>query len=276
MEAVIQIIKEGVCRIFLTGIGIGEHSFAAHIVQCHAELGQSDLVAVTEILRHIGGTVIRLVDRLVGRIEIEEGFLPRIFPGLAVIAVQNGHALKQLVVGAYHVLFQDLRTVAGPERHGQFPFPVYRIDAVITGAHEEDEQCGAGNVIRTVFVEEPAFLHEIVFSLRMSFQGMVFLLDAGKCSNQRLVVILYDPVDIYQALVGIIDYATDLRIALSDSEEQGTATHERFHIGFHLSEIGREGFCQYGKESSLSTYPGEAGLSGKAAAFLFLCHKKTI
>ena len=38
MEADVQVVEEGVLRILLTGVGVGEHSFAADIPQVPAVL----------------------------------------------------------------------------------------------------------------------------------------------------------------------------------------------------------------------------------------------
>lgn len=167
MEAVVQVVEEGVGRILLARIRVGEHSFAAGIPQVPAELGQADLVVVVEVVRHVGGTAARLVDRLVGRIEIEEGFLSGILRCLAVVALQDGHALEQAVVDTYEFLFQYFRSVARTKRHGELAASVYRIDAVVAGAHEEDEQRRTGDIVRAALVEECAFLHEVRPSVRV-------------------------------------------------------------------------------------------------------------
>lgn len=177
MEAVVQVVEEGVARILLARIRVGEHSFAAGIPQVLAELGQADLVVVVEVVRHVGGTAARLVDRLVGRIEIEEGFLSGILRCLAVVALQDGHAPEQAVVDTYEFLFQYFRTVARAERHGELAASVYRIDAVVAGTHEEDEQGGAGDIVRIPLVEECTPFHEICPPVRVFLQGMVFSLD---------------------------------------------------------------------------------------------------
>ena len=75
MEAVVQVVEEGIGRVLFARVRVGEHSFAAGIPQVPAELGQADLVVVVEVVRHVGGAAARLVDRLVGWIKIEEGFL---------------------------------------------------------------------------------------------------------------------------------------------------------------------------------------------------------
>lgn len=215
METVVQIVEEGVQRILLARIGVGKHSFAAGVPYLPAELRQTDLVVVIEIVGHIGGAVTRLVDRLVGRVEVEEGLLTRVFAGLAVIAVQDDNSLQQFVVQAEQILFQYSRTVARTERHGELSLSVYRIDAVIAGTHEEDEQGGTGDVVWITPVEECTFFHEVPPSVRMLLQSMVFSLDLVKFPDQFLVGILDDTVYVHQTLVGVIDHAADVRIGLS-------------------------------------------------------------
>lgn len=63
--------------------------------------------------------------------------------------------------------------------------------------------------------------------------------------------------------------ATDFRIGLSYSRRRGAATDKRFYIGIHLSEVFRKGFDKYGKQSSFTSHPGEAGFSGRLAGELF-------
>ena len=215
MEAVVQVVEEGVGRILLARIRVREHSFAAGIPQVLAELGQADLVVVVEVVRHVGGAAARLVDRLVGRIEIEEGFLSGILRCLAVVALQDGHALEQAVVDTYEFLFQYFRSVARTKRHGELAASVYRIDAVVAGAHEEDEQRRAGDIVRAALVEECAFLHEVRPSVRVLRQGMVFSLDTLQLFDQLLGGILDDTVHVHQTLVGVVDYAADTGMGLS-------------------------------------------------------------
>ena len=177
MEAVIQVIEEGVGRILLARVRVGEHSFAAGISQVPAEFGQADLVVVVEVIGHVGGAAARLVDRLVGRVEVEEGLLTGVLAGLSVVPVQDDDSPQQFMVQAEQVLFQYFRPVARAERHGELAAAVYRIDAVVAGAHEEDEQRRAGDIVRTTLVEEYASLHEVRPSVRVLRQGMVFSLD---------------------------------------------------------------------------------------------------
>lgn len=177
METVIQIVEESIKRILLARIGVGKHSFAADIPYLPAEFRQTDLVVVIEIVGHVGGAVTRLIDRLVGRIEVKEGLLTRILAGLPVVPVQNDDSLQQLMVQAKQVLFQYFRTVARAERHGELALPVYRINAVVAGTHEEDEQGGAGDVIQIPPVEECTLFHEVRPPVCMFRQGMIFSLD---------------------------------------------------------------------------------------------------
>ena len=48
MEAGVQVVEEGVLRVLLTGIGVGEHSFASFLSQVLAESGQFYLAVVNE------------------------------------------------------------------------------------------------------------------------------------------------------------------------------------------------------------------------------------
>ena len=89
MEAGVQVVEEGVLWILLTGVGVGEHSFASLLSQVPAESGQLYLTVVIEVVRHVGGTGTGLVDGLVGRVEVEERFLSRVFFRLAVVPVQD-------------------------------------------------------------------------------------------------------------------------------------------------------------------------------------------
>ena len=230
MEAVVQVVEEGIGRILLARIGVGEHSFAAGIPYLPAEFGQPDLVVVVEIVGHVGSIAARLVDRLVGRIEVEEGLPARVFTGLP----------QQLMVQAEQLFFQYSRTVARAERHGELAAAVHRIDAVVAGTHEEDEQGGAGDIVRIPLVEECAPFHEVRPSVRVFPQGMVFPLNAVQRPDQLLVGVLDDAVHVHQALVGVVDHAADVRMGLPQSEEQRAAANERFHIRFHFGKITRQ------------------------------------
>ena len=68
----VEVIEEGVRRIFLPGVGVGKHSFGAGFAYFLAEFSQGDLLFVPEVLWHIGGTGIAFIDRLVRRIKIKE------------------------------------------------------------------------------------------------------------------------------------------------------------------------------------------------------------
>lgn len=156
MEAGVQVVEEGVLRILLTGVGVGEHSFASLLSQVLAESGQLYLAVVIEVVRHVGGTGTGLVDGLVGRVEVEERFLSRVFFRLAVVPVQDDDALQQLVVEADQFLLQYPGAAARTEGYRELAFAVDRIDAVIAGAHEENEKGGTGDVIRVLLVEYPS------------------------------------------------------------------------------------------------------------------------
>ena len=240
MEAGVQVVEEGVLRVLLTGIGVGEHSFASFLSQVLAESGQFYLAVVIEVVRHVGGTGTGLIDGFVGRVEIKERFLSRVFFRLAVVPVQDDDALQQLVVEADQFLLQYPGAAARTEGYREPALAVDRIDAVIAGAHEENEKGGTGDVIRVLLVEYPSLFHEIVPSFRTFLQGVVFALDAGKQSDQFFRRVAYDAVDIHQALVRVIDHATDMRIGLSQSEERGAAPEKGFHIGFHFPDILRQ------------------------------------
>ena len=215
METVVQVIEEGVGRILLTRIRVGKHSFAAGVPQIPAEFGQADLVVVVEVVRHVGSAAARLVDRLVGRIKVEEGLLTSVSAGLTIVPVQDDNSLQQFMVQAEQVLFQYFRAVARTERHGELAAAVYRIDAVVAGAHEEDEQRRAGDIVRSALVEECAFFHEIRPSVRVRCQGMVFFLDTLQLPDQLFGGVLDDTVYVYQALVGVVDHAADTGMGLS-------------------------------------------------------------
>ena len=119
------------------------------------------------------------------------------------------------MVQAEQVLFQYFRSVARTERHGELAAAVYRIDAVVAGTHEEDEQCRTDDIVRTTFVEECAFRHKVCPSVRMLRQGMVLSLDIPQLFDQLLGGVLDDTVHVYQAFVGVVDHATDIGMGLS-------------------------------------------------------------
>ena len=86
-------------------------------------------------------------------------------------------------------------------------------------------------------VEDPTLFHEIAPSFRTFLKGVVLALDAGKQSDQFFRRVAYDTVDINQTLVRVVDHTTDMRIGLSQSEEQGTAPDKGLHIGCHFRDI---------------------------------------
>ena len=104
----------------------------------------------------------------------------------------------------------------------------------------------------------------------MFLQCDVFVLYLGKYLYKLLRGFLDDAVNIDQCLVGVIDDATDFRIGLSYSEEEGTAADKRFYIRVHLFEVFRKGFNKYGKQSSFTSHPGEAGFSRQVGRRTFL------
>ena len=74
----------------------------------------------------------------------------------------------------------------------------------------------------------------------MFVQGYILILYPGKHSYQLFRGVPDDTVDIDQALIGVVDDASDSRIGLSDSEEEGTTTYKRLYIGVHLPEVFRK------------------------------------
>ena len=52
--------------------------------------------------------------------------------------------------------------------------------------------------------------------------------------------VLNGAVHVYQALVGVVDHAADVRVGLPQSEEHRAAAHEGFHIRFHFGKITRQ------------------------------------
>lgn len=274
METGIEVVEEGILRILLPGIRVGKHSFATRFVYFLTEICQGDLLFVPEVLRHIRGTGITLIDRLVRRVKIKEGFGSDILSGLPVVTVQNNDILQQLMVKADQFLFQQFHPSTETEGDGQLSLAVHGVDAVIASAHKEDKQGGTGDVIRGTFIVIGTFLHEVGFSSGMFSQCDVFLLYPGKHPDQLFRGFLDDAVDIDQALVGIIDDAADFRIGLSYSEEQGTAADKRFYVCIHLPEVFRKRFDQYGEQSSFASHPGEAGFSRQSSrrTFLYFFH----
>ena len=274
METGIEVVEEGILRILLPGIGVGKHSFATRFVYFLTEIRQGDLLFVPEVLRHIRGAGIALIDWLVRRVKIKEGFGSGVLSGLPVVTVQNNDILQQLMVKADQFLFQQFHPSTETEGDGQLSLAVHGVDAVIASAHKEDKQGGTGDVIRGTFIVIGTFLYEVGFSSGMFFQCDVFLLYPGKHPDQLFREFLDDAVDIDQALIGIIDDAADFRIGLSYSEEQGTAADKRFYVCIHLSEVFRKRFDKYGKQSSFTSHPGEAGFSRQAdrRTFLYFFH----
>ena len=50
MESGIEAVEESVLRILLTGVGVGQHSFATGFAYFLAEISQADLLFISEIL----------------------------------------------------------------------------------------------------------------------------------------------------------------------------------------------------------------------------------
>lgn len=272
MECGIEIVEEGILRILLPGIGVGKHSFGSGFAYFLTEICQADLLIVPEVLRHIRGTGIALIDRFIRWIKIKEGFGSDVLSGLPVVTVQDNDILQQLVVEADQFLFQQFHPSPEAESDGQLATPVHGVDAVITSTHKEDKQGGTGYVVRVTIIVISAFLHEVGFSLGIFAQGYIFFLYPCKHSYQLFREFLDNAVDINQALIGVVNDASDFRIGLSYSKEQGTATDERFYIRVHLSEVFRKRFDKYGEQSSFASHPGEAGFSrqvGRRAFFYF-------
>ena len=178
------------------------------------------------------------------------------------------------MIKADQFLFQQFYPSPDTKSDGQFSVTVHGVDAVITGTHEEDKQGGTGDIIRVSFIVVGTFLHEVGFSSGMLLQCNVFVLYPGKHFDQLLRRFLDDAVDIDQCLVGVVDDASNFRIGLSYSEEEGTAADKRFYIRFHLFEVFRKGFDKYGEQSSFASHPGEAGFSRQVGrrTFLFFFH----
>lgn len=237
METGIEVVEEGVLRVLLPGIGVGKHSFTTGFAYFLAEIRQAGLLFVSEILRHIGCAGIALIDRLIRRIKIKEGVGSDVFCGLPVVTVQDHDILQLLVVKADQFLFQQFYPSSEAESDGQLSATVHGVNAVIAGAHKEDKQGGTGYVIRITFIVKGAFLHEVGPSSGMFFQSDVFVLYPRKHPDQLLRGFLDNTIDIDQCLIGVVDDASDFRIGLSYSEEEGTATYKRFYIRVHLSEV---------------------------------------
>lgn len=106
MESGIEVVEESVLRILLTGGRIRKHSFATRFAYFLAEVCQAGLLSISEVLRHIGGTGIALIDRFIRQIKIKEGFGLQIFLSLVVVTIQDNHVLQKLVVEANLFLFQ--------------------------------------------------------------------------------------------------------------------------------------------------------------------------
>lgn len=263
----IQVVEEGVLRIFLPWIGIREHSLYAHRVELLTESGQSDLLRIVEPVRHVGRTATRSADRLIRRIEIEERPLRSIRQALPVIPVEDLHALKQPAVGHDQLPIQQVRTLSVAETHAKLPLAVDRIDSVITGAHQKDEQCGPHQVVQSSRIVPGTLLEEVFLTRLVSRQITIIALQGQKRPDQLLRPVADHAVNIDQVLVRVVNDTPHLREVLPDSEEEGAASDKRFDIGFHPGEIRRQRFAQDGQQAALAAYPREARASRRF--FLF-------
>ena len=71
METGIEVVEEGVLRVLLPGIGVGKHSFGTGFTYSLAEICQVDLLFISEVLWHVGGAGVTLIDRLIRRVKIK-------------------------------------------------------------------------------------------------------------------------------------------------------------------------------------------------------------
>lgn len=263
----IQVVEEGVLRVLLPRVGIREHSLYAHRVELLTEPGQSDLLRIVEPVRHVGRTATRSADRLIRRIEIEERPLRNIRQTLAVVPVEDLHALKQPAVGHDQLSIQQVRTLSVAETHAKLPLAVDRVEGVVTGAHQKDEQCGPHQVIQPARIIAGTLLEEILLARLVSRQIAIVALQGQKRPDQFLRPVADHAVDVDQVLIRVVNDALHLREVLPDSEEEGTASDKRFDIGFHPSEIRRQRLAQNGQQAALATYPRKARASRRF--FLF-------
>lgn len=135
----IQIVEKGVLRIFLPGIGVGEHSLNTPRIQFFAESRQPDLLRIIEVLRHIGGTGVGFIDRLIRRIEIKERPFRCELLRLHVIAVENFDIFQQLAVRSDQFRIQQIGSFVITESKGQFPLFVHGVDGIVTRPHKKHE-----------------------------------------------------------------------------------------------------------------------------------------
>ena len=263
----IQVVEEGVLRIFLPWIGIREHSLYAHRVELLTEPGQSDLLRIVEPVRHVGRTATRSADRLIRRIEIEERPLRSIRQALPVIPIEDLHALKQPAVGHDQLPIQQVRTLSVAEAQAKFPLAVDRVEGVVTGTHQKDEQCCTYQIVQSARIVPGTLLEEILLTRLVSHQIAIVALQGQKRPDQLLRPVADHAVDVDQVLIRVVNDAPHLREVLPDSEEEGTASDKRFDIGFHPGEIRRQRLAQNGQQAALAAYPREARSSRRF--FLF-------
>ena len=87
METGIEVVEESILRGLLSGIGVGKHSFGTGFAYLLTEPGKVDLLRITEVQRHIRGTGIAFINRLVWRVKIIKGLVTEILLGLVIITV---------------------------------------------------------------------------------------------------------------------------------------------------------------------------------------------
>lgn len=264
----VQVVEEGVLRVLLPRVGIREHSLYAHRVEFLTEPGQSDLLRIVKPVRHVGRTATRSADRLIRRIEIEERPLRSIRQALPVIPIEDLHALKQPAVGHDQLPIQQVRTLSVAEAHAKFPLAVDRIEGVVTGTHQKDEQCCTYQIVQSARIVPGTLLEEILLTRLVSRQIAIVALQGQKRPDQLLRPVADHAVDVDQVLIRVVNDAPHLREVLPDSEEEGTASDKRFDIGFHPGEIRRQRLAQNGQQAALAAYPREARASRRF--FLFL------
>ena len=158
---------------------------------------------------------------------------------MAVVLVEDLHALKQPTVDHDQLPIQQVRALSVAEAHAQLPFAVDRIDSVIAGAHQKDEQCGPHQIVQSARIVPGTLLEEILLARLISRQIAIIALQGQKRPDQFLRLVTDHAVDVDQVLVRIVNDALHLREILPDSKEEGTASDKGFDIGFHPSKVCR-------------------------------------
>lgn len=113
----VQIVEEGVLRILLPGIRVGQHSLCSKLSKFSTEIGQPDLLGIVESLRHIGRTRIGLVNRFIRRVEIDEAIRCNVLLDLHKVPVEDIDLLQQLAVGENQCLIVEFRPLSVSEGH---------------------------------------------------------------------------------------------------------------------------------------------------------------